>query len=323
MHELFTRRRLPGTIGILLLTFAAAAVIFLVTDYPLLFLLYPLLLLVDSLLAFSGAAIAVLGVCLVGVFLTIHNHGPFGAWPADRLVTRDLALQIYFGFHMIALFPASVLFMERRQMAQELRDTNARLTVLASLDGLTGIPNRRSFDERYAQEWQRAASLRIPLTLAMIDLDHFKQFNDLYGHLAGDQCLRRVAELIAGRIMRPQDFAARFGGEEFAVLLPNTDREGAQPVTEGIRTAVLELAIDHIGNPRGLATVSVGYATVIPGPGDTEAGLIQLADASLYQAKRRGRNRVETLTLVEGLQAAEDQTGTTSRNRLLRILGRG
>jgi diguanylate cyclase (GGDEF)-like protein len=287
------------------------------------FLLYPLLLLVDSMLAFSGAAIAVLGVCLVGVFLTIHNQGPFGAWPADRLVSRDLALQIYFGFHMIALFPASVLFMERRQMAQELRDTNARLTVLASLDGLTGIPNRRSFDERYSEEWQRAVNLRTPLTLALIDLDNFKQFNDLYGHLVGDQCLRSVAELIGSRIQRPADFAARFGGEEFAVLLPNTDREGARPVTDNIRAAVLDLAIDHLGNTWGRATVSIGYSSVIPGAGDTPEGLIQLADAALYQAKRKGRNRVETMTLVEGLQAANDQTGNTSKNRLLRILGRG
>jgi len=323
MRVLFAPAARLQSIGILVFACAAASSVFLVSDYPLLFLLYPVLLWVDSKLEFAGSAIVVVAVCLVSVFLTIHNLGPFGHWPANRSVPRDLALQIYFGFHIIALFPASVLFMERRRMAEELRDSNARLTVLAALDGLTGIANRRSFDERFAQEWQRAGSLRTPLTLALIDLDNFKQYNDLYGHLAGDQTLRAVGQVLKVAAERPEDFAARFGGEEFAMLLPNTARAGAGRVTERLRAAVLDLAIDHLGNVPGRATVSIGYATVIPGSGDTPARLIQLADAALYQAKRNGRNRVETMTLAEGLRTAEDQSTPTQRNRILRILGDG
>lgn len=323
MRVLFAPAALRKTVGILVFACGAASSIFLVSDYPLLFLLYPLLLWVDSMLEFAGSAIAVVVVCLVSVYLTIHNLGPFGHWPAERSMPRDLALQIYFGFHIIALFPASVLFMERRRMAEELRDTNARLTVLAALDGLTGIANRRSFDERFAQEWQRAGNLRTPLTLALIDLDNFKQYNDLYGHLAGDQSLRAVGRVLSAGAERPEDFAARFGGEEFAMLLPNTGRQGAGRVTERLRAAVLDLAIDHLGNVRGRVTVSIGYATVTPGPGDTPARLIQLADAALYQAKRNGRNRVETMTLAEGLRTADDQSTPTQKNRLLRILGGG
>ncbi len=320
MRALFATTALPKTVAILTFACAASTLIFVVRDYPLLFLLYPIMLWVDSMLEFAGTAIAVAVVCMVSVFLTIHDLGPFGHWPADRTVPRDLALQIYFGFHIVALFPASVLFLERRRMAEELRDTNARLTVLATLDGLTGIANRRSFDERFAQEWQRAANLRAPLTLAMIDLDNFKQFNDLYGHLAGDQTLRAVGQVLRLGAERPEDFAARFGGEEFAMLLPNTARQGAGRVTERIRAGVLDLAIDHLGNVWGRVTVSIGYATVTPGPNDAPARLIQLADAALYQAKRNGRNRVETMTLAEGLHTA-DQGTATQKNRLLRILG--
>jgi len=320
MRALFEPAALPKTIGILGFACAAAASTFLIRDYPLLFLLYPLMLWVDSMLEFAGSAIAMAAICLVSVFLTIHDLGPFGHWPAARVVPRDLALQIYFGFHIVALFPASVLFMERRRLAEELRATNARLTVLATLDGLTGIANRRAFDERFALEWQRAASLRAPLTLAMIDLDNFKQYNDLYGHLAGDQTLRAVSQVLGAR--RPEDFAARFGGEEFAVLLPNTANRGAARVTERIRAAVLALAIDHLGNAWGRVTVSIGYATVIPGPNDTPARLIQSADAALYLAKQNGRNRIETMSPGDGSPTA-DQSTTSQKNRLLRIIGGG
>ena len=186
----------------------------------LLFLLFPLLLLVDSLLSFAGSAIAVVGVLFISVYFTSNSLGPFGVWPADLRIPRDLAMQIFWGFQMIALFPASLMFMERRRMTEDLHDTNARLTLLASLDGLTGIANRRSFDERFAHEWNRALRLRRPLAVAMIDLDNFKQFNDHYGHVAGDQCLCAVAQVLGEQVQGPEDLVARFGGEEFALLLP-------------------------------------------------------------------------------------------------------
>ncbi len=321
MRKLFGRRALPRTLGIQALALCGAVLIFTVSRYPLVFLLYPLLLLVDSLLAFAGSAIAVVGVCLISVYCTIHSLGPFGHWPDDLYLPRNLALQIYFGFHLVALFPASIMLMERRRLAEELRVTNTRLVVLASLDGLTGIANRRSFDERFSQEWSRAVRQRRPVAVALIDLDNFKQYNDLYGHVAGDRCLCAVAQALAAEIQRPEDLVARYGGEEFALLLPDTSAEGASRVGERIRAAISELAIDHLGNSWNRVTVSIGYCSMMPVTGDGQAGLVQLADAALYQAKSAGRNRVETIASVEGLQAANDH-GATSKNRLLRILGR-
>jgi diguanylate cyclase (GGDEF)-like protein len=321
-RALFVRAALPKTMGTLILALAGAELVFSVSSPPLLWLLYPILLLADSLLAFEGSAVAVAGVVLIVVYFTNNSLGPFGTWAADRLVPRDLALQIFLGFQLVALFPASLMMMERRRMARELVDTNARLTVLASLDGLTGIANRRSFDERFAQEWSRAARHRKPIALAMIDLDNFKQFNDLYGHLAGDRCLCAVADALSREVQRPEDLVARFGGEEFALLLPHTSAEGAIKVMERIRTAVHALAIDHIGNSWGRVTVSIGFSALTPTQTEGQSRLIQLADAALYQAKSGGRNRCEAISSIEGAQAAASSGSTTARNRIVRILGR-
>jgi diguanylate cyclase (GGDEF)-like protein len=320
MRQLFQREALPRTMGVLILALGGAELIFSVRGYPLTFLLYPLLLLTDSMLAFAGSSIAVVGVLFICAYFTSNSLGPFGAWPGDLAVPRDLAVQIYIGFHLLALFPASIMFMERRRMTEELRNTNARLTVLASLDGLTGIANRRSFDERFAQEWSRAVRHRKPIALAMIDLDNFKQFNDLYGHLAGDRCLCAVADALGRQVQRPEDLVARFGGEEFALLLPHTSAEGALKVVERIRAAVLDLRIDHLGNSWNCVTVSIGFSALSPTTGDGQSRLIELADAALYQAKSGGRNRVESISSIEGARAVGEQ-GTTARNRIVRIFG--
>jgi diguanylate cyclase (GGDEF)-like protein len=321
LHDLFQRAALPRTMGVLLLAFAGAELIFSVSRYPLLFLLFPLLLLVDSLLSFAGSAVAVVGVLFISVYFTSRAMGPFGIWPAGLPVPRDLAMQMFWGFQMLALFPASLMFMERRRMAEELHRTNARLTVLASLDGLTGIANRRSFDERFTDEWNRAMRHRKPLGLAMIDLDNFKQFNDLYGHLAGDRCLCSVADALTRQVQRPEDLVARFGGEEFALLLPHTSPDGALKVAERIRTAIIALGIEHLGNSWNCVTVSVGYSALVPTQADGQSTLIQLADAALYRAKSAGRNRCDTISSVEGLHT-DSSASTTSRNRIVRIFGR-
>jgi diguanylate cyclase (GGDEF)-like protein len=319
MRALFRRAALPRTLGTLTLAFLGTVLIF-THDFSLTFLLFPLLLLADSLLYFAGSAIAVVGVLFISIYLTTNHMGPFGDWPAAHALPRDLAMQLFLGFQLVALFPASLMFMERRRMAEELLTTNARLTLLASLDGLTGIANRRSFDERFAHEWSRAVRHRKPLALAMIDLDNFKQFNDLYGHLAGDRCLCAVADALARQVQRPEDLVARFGGEEFALLLPHTSADGAVHVVERIRAAILDLGIEHAGNIWNRVTVSIGYSALTPTMSDGQSGLIQLADAALYQAKSRGRNRVETIASIEGLQA--DSFNNTGKNRIARMFGR-
>ena len=297
MWSLFRGRTLPRTVGVIAFAFAVVMLIFSVSRYPLLFLLYPVLLFVDSFLAFPGTALVAFGMCLIAVHRSTNGQGPFGSWPADLMLPRDVALQIYLGFHMVALFPASLLSLERKRMAEKLRHSNKRLQMLASLDGLTGIANRRSLDDRFEMEWKRALRAQTPLALLMIDLDHFKQFNDLYGHHAGDLCLQAVAGVLAGRVRRTEDFAARYGGEEFAVLLPQTELEGACTLAEELRMTVLNLCIAHRDSPSERVTVSIGCSACRPSRGQVQLELLQLADAALYHAKQTGRNRVEARSL--------------------------
>ena len=307
---LFRGRMLPKTVGILAAALGGAALSLSVSGYPLLFLLYPVLLLVDLVLAFAGSAIAVFSVCLLSVYLATHHYGPFGNWPAGLPVSRDVALQLFLGFHVVALFPASILILERRRMSEDLRLANVQLRMLASLDGLTGISNRRALDERFQQEWSRASRARSPLAFLMIDIDHFKQFNDLYGHSAGDQALQAVAAALTTHMHRPDDLAARFGGEEFAVLLPNTDLPGAMHLAEQLRKAVLALGMPHHGSSWGTITASIGCAAADPSLGQQGyvsdwVQLLNAADQALYQAKHAGRNRVVAGFLQEDLPVEE------------------
>ena len=180
------------------------------------------------------------------------------------------------------------------QSEQRLEAANARLTELSATDGLTGIGNRRAFDATLQAEWGRAARDATDLALLVIDVDHFKSYNDRYGHPAGDDCLRLIAEITEQTLRRPPDFAARFGGEEFVALLPGTNEAGAREVANRVRLAVLEARMPHEGNPVGFGTISIGAASIAPRPGDAAQTLIDLADRALYSAKQSGRNQVRT-----------------------------
>jgi diguanylate cyclase (GGDEF)-like protein len=174
-----------------------------------------------------------------------------------------------------------------------LADANLALEQLSTMDALTGIANRRRLDEAIATELGQAARNRASLAAAMIDIDHFKPYNDHYGHVAGDDCLKKVAGVIQASLERPGDLAARYGGEEFLVLLPNTDLEGAAVIAERIRKGVESLALPHSATwVADCVTVSVGYAAIRPLPGDCPADLVKAADRALYAAKEHGRNRI-------------------------------
>jgi len=175
---------------------------------------------------------------------------------------------------------------------RELRTANRNLEALASIDSLSGLANRRSFDARFEAEWQRAANLKRPIALVMIDVDHFKLFNDNYGHLEGDECLRAIGETLAAAANHKADFAARYGGEEFVLLLPDTSLAAALDIAERVRVAVALLAIDHDFAPCGHVTISIGVASLTPTGAEGRQALIEAADAGLYAAKRNGRNRV-------------------------------
>lgn len=168
---------------------------------------------------------------------------------------------------------------------------------LASLDGLTGIPNRRAFDLRLADAWSQASREGTALSLIMIDIDYFKRYNDHFGHLAGDQCLSLVATALADSVNRPYDMAARYGGEEFACILPDTNLQGALKVTSMLRTNISELKIAHpASDVSEQLTLSMGVASLQPRIGGDAAELIALADEQLYQAKHNGRDRVQSQT---------------------------
>lgn len=182
-----------------------------------------------------------------------------------------------------------------RQKETELALERAmsELAEKAATDGLTGVANRGRFDETLDQEWRRSMRSGETVALLLIDADHFKSYNDRYGHQAGDTCLKALARTIAEQIRRPHDLAARYGGEEFAVILPATSLDGALDVAERIRAAVEKLDIPHEANADGVTTVSIGVAAAMPTADIAPDGLIEAADAALYSAKRDGRNRVQ------------------------------
>jgi diguanylate cyclase (GGDEF)-like protein len=186
----------------------------------------------------------------------------------------------------------------RVQIQMELRRARKRLEELATTDGLTGLANRRCFDERMTIEFDRLKRTGSRLSVIMIDVDHFKLFNDAYGHQAGDYCLRNVAKVIHLGARRPADLAARYGGEEFICLLPEVDQAGAQVVAEKIRKGIEELAIEHRQSTTGsFVTASLGIATCACNANLTANQLIAIADDALYMAKRAGRNRCESKAL--------------------------
>lgn len=176
----------------------------------------------------------------------------------------------------------------------EQKDLQDKLASLATTDGLTGLANRRTFDERLADEWARARRDGTQLSLLLVDVDHFKKFNDHYGHLAGDASLRALGRILSAQAKRPTDLAARYGGEEFAVLLPNTGPDGCAEVGEAIRHALHELATPHAQNPPSrLVTISIGAAASLPSQSATDCStLVAAADRALYAAKDSGRDRL-------------------------------
>ncbi len=187
--------------------------------------------------------------------------------------------------------PAIVRLRVRNHLQLKLQ--RDRLESLTMTDGMTEIANRRRFDQHLDEEWRRCARMHIPLSAIMMDIDNFKAFNDNYGHTAGDDCIRDIAQALARVPTRAGDLVARYGGEEFACLLPGTDAEGALTIAERLLDAVNDLAIPHAwSNVTDSVSISAGVGTVVPtGDGEPE-GLIRMADEMLYKAKNAGRNRV-------------------------------
>lgn len=193
---------------------------------------------------------------------------------------------------------AALLELKLKEL-MELQEANCRLESLSTRDGLTGISNRRSFDQYIEVSLKDAIRAGKPISLIMADIDCFKAYNDNYGHLKGDDCLIQVAHTMAASVKRPMDFVARYGGEEFGIILPDTDREGAVTVAEGIRKNIEALKLAHAYSPAApCVTISVGVATLVPKQSDSIKEFINNADKALYDAKQKGRNRVSEFSRI-------------------------
>ncbi|MGF1494780.1 MAG: diguanylate cyclase domain-containing protein [Microcoleaceae cyanobacterium] len=183
-------------------------------------------------------------------------------------------------------------YQELKRLTTELQEANLKLQQLAVTDGLTQLPNRRQFNEHLADEWLRMMREEQPLSIILCDVDFFKGYNDSYGHLQGDDCLKKVAQAIRATVKRPGDLAARYGGEEFVLILPNTPQDGAMTVAELVRQSVKSLEIPHVSSQiSNVVTVSLGVSTVVPKPELSPEGLVMVADHALYEAKKAGRDR--------------------------------
>ncbi|WP_077048784.1 PleD family two-component system response regulator [Pseudomonas sp. KK4] len=222
----------------------------------------------------------------------------FAAGANDYLVKLpdniELVARIrYHSRSYMTLLQRDAAYRALRVSQQQLLDTNLVLQRLMNSDGLTGLSNRRHFDEYMELEWRRSLRDQSQLSLLMIDVDYFKTYNDTFGHLEGDEALRKVAAAIRDASARPSDLPARYGGEEFALVLPNTSQGGARLVAEKLRMTVAALKIPHISPTEGSSlTISIGLATITPTAGSNCRELISAADKGLYLAKHNGRNQV-------------------------------
>jgi len=272
----------------------------------------------------SGAPVdlVIMGVDLpghggIGAILTLKSHHVFEDIPLIAVTQRNDEATLDRAFSAGAsdyiVKPLSAIELRarvrsalqlRREMVKrmlrerELEELARKLERMSNLDSLTGLANRRCFDDTLVKEWVRNGRADTPLGLIMIDIDHFKHYNDALGHVDGDACLRRVAEAIRSVVHRPGDMVARYGGEEFAVILPDTDYPGALAVADNIHASVARIGIEHPDSSVGcVVTVSIGVVSGVPSCGTTPEHLLQAADRALYRAKESGRNRTRGLSL--------------------------
>ena len=251
------------------------------------FFLFGVLVMAVFLISTPLSSITTFGLCLAAATVAMFSlNGMTRPEAAEIMINAVVVTVVAMAIAQFVYLREVRDFLQRRTIARQ----NRQLKRYAMIDGLTAVANRRRFDLVLEREWGRAAVQKQPLSMIMADIDHFKAFNDIYGHLAGDDCLKAVAQTLDDCLSREGDLLARYGGEEFSVILPGTHEEGAMNMCRRMRKAIHRLDIAHQGSDLGKLTISLGAATLVPKGDDEPQSLVAAADKALYQAKDQGRD---------------------------------
>lgn len=287
------RDHLVHTLAVLSVPTLATILVFLDSRDPLIFFIFPPLLLVAFRLGFPGTVLNIVVMSFVAIGMTVKGHGPLMLITGEHmLLHRIVVAQIFVAVTIFTMFPVAALLEEQHELETSLAASEQGFRDLAHADELTGLRNRRAFNLHLEEAWQAGLADGTPVSLVLLDADLFKQFNDVYGHLRGDECLRSLAAVLSSVMQVHCGTAARFGGEEFALILPGFTREQARRVAETVRRAVVARNLPHPSSPVAVQTVSLGVASLIPEPDQPSFELVNLADTALYAAKVLGRNQV-------------------------------
>jgi diguanylate cyclase (GGDEF)-like protein len=290
---MFERRYLPRTLLVLTYSMIVTALVLMDSSDPLIFFMFPAFLLVAFRLGLPGTVVNIFLFTVMAIGFTVKGHGPLMLIAGEHMLLHRIVIaQLFAAVAIFTMFPVAALLEETEQLKKSLIASEARFRNLAHMDELTGLPNRRAFNHQLERVWTEAFTDGKQLALVIIDADHFKQYNDAVGHLGGDACLRSIAQVIDGIVGAANGIAARIGGEEFAVILPDTTELHAREVANEIRLRVMALALLHPSSSCGVQTVSLGVAVRAPLPDQHSIDLMKLADEALYSAKLSGRNQV-------------------------------
>ena len=291
--SMFERKHLLHTLVVLAYSMIVTVFVFMDSSDPLIFFMFPTFLLVAFRLGLPGTVVNIFLFTLMAIGFTVKGYGPLMLIAGEHmLLHRIVVAQIFAAVAIFTMFPVAAVLEEKEQLKKSLLASETRYRILAHVDELTGLPNRRAFNLHLENAWADATTSGKHLALVILDADLFKQYNDSVGHLGVDECLRSIAKVVARIVDTANGTAARIGGEEFAVILPEATEQHAREIAEKIRSGVEGLALPHPFSTCGVQTVSLGIAIRVPLDNQDSIDLMKLADQALYSAKLSGRNQV-------------------------------